>query len=160
MHKLTLWFQPSRQGLGPGLILLRGLFGDSNASQVSEDESTSLQDITVTASSSLLFLCQPCTSFDGFLCYWNSQLLTQVAERESTFLATPRPLKAFLAIVTRPVVKSLNEENVETQSPVFEYKALFLQTLPSWTENALKQKQKQPTAYTKHAQMFPLVTIP
>lgn len=86
--------------------------------------------------------------------------LSPKLHRERTFPATPCPLKTFLAIVTGPVVKSLNEENIETQSPVFELRALFLQTLASWTENALKQKQKQPTAYTKHAQMFPLVTIP
>lgn len=34
---------------------------------------------------------------------------------------------AFLAIVTGPVVKSLDEENTETQSPVFEHRVLFLQ---------------------------------
>lgn len=86
--------------------------------------------------------------------------LSPKLHRESTFLVTPCPLMAFLAIVTGPVVKSLDEENIETQSPVFKHRVLFLQTLPSWTENALKQKQNQPTAYTKHAQMFPLVMIP
>lgn len=75
-------FWPSRQGLGPGLESLTGIFGDGNGSQVSEDEPTSLQDITVTASSPLLFLCQPCASFYGFLGYWNPQPLTQAAQRE------------------------------------------------------------------------------
>lgn len=79
MPKLLLWFWPSRLGLGPGLASLTGIFGDGNASQVSEDKPTSLQDITVTASSPLLFLCQSYTSFYGFLGYWNPQPLTQAA---------------------------------------------------------------------------------